>query len=364
MENSKNRALDGIKGISAILIACVYHLATIGFPYTGGGIFADNVIFDWIYRNGYLFVELFLCISGYITFMVYSQKIDLKVMNFPQYVGRRICRIFPLMIVTLLLSLVANLYFDYCYGTFFWPHGNDSVLTLGLGLFGIQTLFPIGQSWNYPAWSLSVFFLCWIIYFILIYHTKKSDNLRIYFCILLVFCGMTIYLNPTGYNIFLFNGDAARGYMSFFMGGLLFYFEKKVTPPYRKIVAIICFVWLLLIGILSALNVELGNLPVLFSTLVFPPFLIIVLETPVVNRFFSIKVFTFLGKISFSIYLCNFMLEILVYIVFDKVGILGKVGQLQFMIFYLVVHIIVGSIFYYIFEKVLPNRLRCIKVVI
>ena len=69
-------AIDGLRGLSAIAIACIYHLATINIKYPQGLPFHDIMLINWIYRRGSIFVELFLVISGYMTFYSYTSKID------------------------------------------------------------------------------------------------------------------------------------------------------------------------------------------------------------------------------------------------------------------------------------------------
>lgn len=36
MEKKRINAIDGMKGINALIIACVYHLATVPFEYLNG----------------------------------------------------------------------------------------------------------------------------------------------------------------------------------------------------------------------------------------------------------------------------------------------------------------------------------------
>lgn len=69
-------SLDGLKGIACIIIACIYHPTTIGFCHTGGAAPVNNILFDWLYGHGWVFVELFLVISGYVTFYIYNSLID------------------------------------------------------------------------------------------------------------------------------------------------------------------------------------------------------------------------------------------------------------------------------------------------
>lgn len=105
--------LNGIKGLASLEIACIYHLATINYPYKSGEIPFENVFpFTWCYQKGGIFVELFLLLSGFLAFYVYSEKIA-EGMSFTQYMKRRVMRIFPLMWITLGTTVILDLIYGY-----------------------------------------------------------------------------------------------------------------------------------------------------------------------------------------------------------------------------------------------------------
>lgn len=108
MAQKKYSCLNGVKGLAAVEIACVYHLATINYPYKSGLPFEKFFLFSWCYRNGYIFVELFFLLSGLLAFYVYSEKIA-EGMSFTQFMGKRVLRIFPLMWITLGMTLILDL---------------------------------------------------------------------------------------------------------------------------------------------------------------------------------------------------------------------------------------------------------------
>ena len=127
--SKRNNALDGLKGISALLIACVYHLNTVPFGYTAPLPFRDNFIMGRIYERGWIFVDFFFLISGYTAFMHYTTKIE-EGMKFHEFIKRRMIRIFPLMWVTLFTAVTGEMIHYTVVGRFWINTGNNTIFTL------------------------------------------------------------------------------------------------------------------------------------------------------------------------------------------------------------------------------------------
>lgn len=303
-EASKSKRLpilDSLKGLSAIIIACLYHPQTIGFVHTAGVAPIENRFFRLFYDYGFLFVEFFLLISGYLSFYIYGRNREKAAVSFTTYNKKRLVRILPLIIVTLFTSTVLNLVFaKHNGGGFFWPNGNDTILTLTLELFGLQSAFPIGQSWNYPAWSMSVFILIWIIFWFVIHFTNRSgdeevdcgipktDRNRIIICIALVTLGCSLQLSQYPMQTLLLNGSLARGYLAFFMGGIVYYIQKYCTNSFCRVISEIGMLWtvlcfLLAYGVFTNPEIQWGQVNVLFGLFFFPSLLLFCLSHPFMN---------------------------------------------------------------------------------
>ena len=219
-KTSRILAIDSIRGLSAIAIACVYHLATVPFVYQSGFPLGNIGMLYWIYQRGWVFVELFLVISGYTSFVSYSQKID-GGLSFRKYAVRRMIRIYPLMLGTLVFAAVGILSW-YSLHDHSWWSGSDAHLNLTTFVFsalGLQSFFQVPQSWNFPSWSLSVFFVCWILFFLMLRITRNKTQLRLPINCIMILIGISLILNPPTVQIAFLNGSAARGYISFFGGG-------------------------------------------------------------------------------------------------------------------------------------------------
>ena len=304
-----------------------------------------------------MLVELFLVISGFSAFMAYTEKID-QGMKFYRYVMKRAVRIYPLMLATFLIALVEQLIFFQRFGTYFWGCDNSLTMII-LSCLGLQSLFPGGATWNAPSWSLSIFFLCWLIYYPIVRFTKNKrdkDAFRVALCVVMVLLGIGLRRNSLQQDVF-FCSDMPRGYIAFFSGGLAYYIYKATGEHDKRVLIAAAAVLLSLLGF-RCLGVEVGDYTIVLGLVVFPAMLLLVLKSRFIGTLLSFRPLTYLGKISFSIYLCNFPIEI-------AIGYLDKVVDLhidysspRFLFVFFVVHIIVASIIYLIFEKKVPDALK------
>ena len=102
---TKSKAINLIKFISAIIIACIYHYKN-DFPV--GTLFERNILIRGISNYGHLLVELFFIISGYLFYISYSKKIKNKKINFTTFIKKRYLRLIPLAALTSIIWLVPN----------------------------------------------------------------------------------------------------------------------------------------------------------------------------------------------------------------------------------------------------------------
>lgn len=356
----KNRigALDGIKGISALLIACVYHLATVPFPYASGLPLEKVKIFNWIYRFGYIFVEVFLFVSGYTAFYHYTEKIE-HGLGIWDFLKRRIQRIFPVMWITLVSAVVGEIiYFSNHEQMFWWGGGNNTILTLFLNVFGLQAIFNVGQSWNYPGWSLSIFFLCWLIYWCIITIAKESRRKKILGCLIMIMVGIIIQISYPNIAIPGFTYSAARGYISFFGGGLFLLINEALSFETKKISVFISITWLVFVGILCKVGISLEPFSTTMALAIIPMVMVVLLNSTIMKKILEFKLFLFLGKISFSLYLCNYSIEIFTAMINEVLDLNINFSGVSFFVGNILIQILISSIVYYFFEV---RIMECIK---
>ena len=112
--------------------------------------FHARVRYTHVYNpeGGYLAVDLFFCLSGFVLSEAYAQRLDAG-MSWMDFMWRRVLRLWPLYAVGIVLPLILTLYFAIRRGGALSP-----LLAEATELFFIPSiqgdLFPL----NIPAWSL------------------------------------------------------------------------------------------------------------------------------------------------------------------------------------------------------------------
>lgn len=160
------KSFEGGRGVAALLVA-LFHLK----------IFAGQLA---LIRNGYLLVDLFFVMSGFLMCLLYRQKLE-RPEAMPPFLLRRFGRLFPLLVfatvayvlVLNLKSALRNLAVAHGYlashGTPAmlaqdWPTWSELASTVtmthGMGLFDRLILNPV-------SWSISVEFYAYVLFAIL-----------------------------------------------------------------------------------------------------------------------------------------------------------------------------------------------------
>jgi peptidoglycan/LPS O-acetylase OafA/YrhL len=147
--------LTGLRGVAAIWVV-TFH----AYPIVSS-------LFNWperalvpVIREGFLAVDLFFILSGFVLSHGYADGFQTSVRNnYAAFLVARVRRIFPLHWVCLgiMVFLVAS------FPDHWWGPGPFSPHSLISSTLLIQTWIPsTAQAWNHPAWSLSAE---WLAYF-------------------------------------------------------------------------------------------------------------------------------------------------------------------------------------------------------
>lgn len=293
----------------------------------------------------------------------YSEKIK-EGLSFNNFIWKRIYRIFPLMWGTLGLTVAIDIFYNLTHNFqfFFWG-GNDSLLTLILNFIGVQDMFSIGQSWNYPAWSLTQFFICWIIFYWII-HLDKKEQMSVWLFMLMICLG--ICLQTTWHiNIIFFNISISRGYVAFFTGCILWYIDNYCKCHNKsKLLIQISMVYVSLeFMVVTLLKLPTGPENPAYVLGVFAPIVIIAINEKHMNCLLSNGIFQYLGEISFSVYLCNYFVEVLVAGCNDAFSLNINASTPYFLIFYFALNIAIASLVHFSIEKWITNILKRLVIV-
>lgn len=306
-KNIQFSTLDSLRGLAAIVIVIYHHSAV-----------------RW---GGYLMVDFFLVLSGFILSHNYLYN---NIAKTPvEFISHRLSRLYPLHIYTLLTFIVVSVII----GRFpVYPDGNLFTLLQQITLTQNIGLNPHGITWNHPSWSISV--ELWINIIFILFISKTTRNITLIFASLL--CLAVIYRN-TGYldthyanyrfNIFadnyyiVLNSGMLRGLTSFLVGILsyrmyLLYKNDARIKNYINYIEALCVlgVFALVLGRpIKASHTDMFA-PLLFMWVVF----IFAFEQGWLSK--RLKKISYLGVISYSIYLNQITVLLAYNFVHNRVG--------------------------------------------
>lgn len=144
MSKSHLHTLDGLRGVAALAVV-FFHL----------GLWTSV---PWFFAHGYLAVDFFFCLSGFVIAYVYKQRFD-EGLKFSEFVAQRMIRLYPVIAIGMILGL---LFFA---GFSFAARNQPYVLTDVIVAFAVNIfLIPfvgvksvVGDSiypLNSPFWSI------------------------------------------------------------------------------------------------------------------------------------------------------------------------------------------------------------------
>lgn len=304
--DSRYATLDGLRGAAAMVVVFVHFHTLYHLP---------------IIEHGYLAVDLFFVMSGFVIANAYDRKLSSGQLNWQQYFVLRLFRLYPLYLAGLALGVVA---LAYRLPASHWREMASAVpasLLMMPSHAPLRTFYPYPLTLdfiyplNFPAWSLFFELVASLAYGLFFRHLTTR-------LLIVVMCASGVSLGIAAYTSGLDNGVAwptfyvgfARLGYAFPAGLLLYRFHR---PARRR-------------GSLSAMLIVALTLGILFmpwSTLHQPAvdLLIVLVALPAVAWAAChaepparlMPLFAFSGAISYAIYVLHvpfaFIVEDLAY---------------------------------------------------
>lgn len=297
------KALTGLRGIAACLVM-FYHFKL------------DNFVpapLSTIIHHGYLSVDLFFVLSGFVMAMTYSHLFEngFHFSDYKKFLLRRVARVYPLYFVAVVAAILVF---------YFMPNSNDmdidlTVPTIATNLLMIQS-WGFSHSYLLPGWSISTEFAAYLLFPILLAGTYfSSRKVAFFWGFLAILTIITLALIPEDFIHFgkegkimnIWNEDTfgplLRCLSEFTLGLLTFrlygYAPARVWLQKKGVV--------MAIATLLALLFMIGQADVAIILLV--PFFILALTSPtsLPAKFLAWGPIYGLGLISYSLYLCHLM---------------------------------------------------------
>lgn len=350
--------LDILKFVAAICISCMLHFHDHFVPAYGINYpFVHNNFFYYWSTHGWIFVEMFFITSELLFYYSYMQKIKNAKLTFYNFFTNRALRLYPLVIITSLYMYILQIILDYFTQTVWSASG-----TLDLWVLFSDILFcgkQYGTSLNAPLWYTNALLLCLLVAFLL---TKLSNQWGGWLYTLPIIIGVGIKF--TGVNTFFLNTTLSRGYISFFIGillGFIFTYSDKMAYKKRAILIAITFFWLVIMITIACSPYYsyhcIRDFNLFASFMLFPELFYICYNSKFINKICGNKIFKYLGKISFGIYVWNFPIYITLYELDVLGGFNWNLASKYFWIFVVIIHIFVGIVSYNFLEKKIPFKI-------
>ncbi|MDZ8052913.1 MAG: acyltransferase family protein [Aulosira sp. ZfuVER01] len=310
-------SLTSLRGIASVVVV-IHHFSYYTLPKTGSTLSTYSNFF----HNGYLWVDFFFMLSGFIMTHVYARDFSTKVTsdNYRSYLLSRFARIYPLHIFILSLFVGLEIFKTFLLHHFVFT-GKFNLTALFANIFLLQAfdlncppLFWCNTYWNEPAWSISVeFFIYCIFPFLLFFLLKNSykNDLMIYLSSLI---GILLLVTFTRGNL-----DSIIGVPAIARCGLECVLGIITYKVYRRgnyqkyfnlnLLAIIAITWIMLI-----MHNYWHHWRSLHDCLILPAFSLLILAVAVnnkgvISKFLNSQLMLYLGTISYSVYLVHWFIQ-------------------------------------------------------
>jgi peptidoglycan/LPS O-acetylase OafA/YrhL len=295
IKNNRFFLLDFFRGFAALSVAIFHYkiFYSLDISVNSSNV-SDQPYYSYIkiiYEFGWIAVQFFFLLSGFIFYEIYLEKIHKKTINFKNFFILRFSRLYPIHLFSLIIIIVL-FYLLFIYGIKNPLKVDSKHLVLNLFLIHSWGLEDFA-SFNIPSWSISIEALLYLIFFLIV----RQKNFFVFtFCFFLI--------SPV---IFLFNKLLGYGFFCFFLGGIVSLLNNKFLFLKKKNFIIFLF-FSLFISIILSFNTIIQKILLL---VIFFPSLILISIKYNNNKIFHNKFFSYFGDISYSIYLIHYPIQIL-----------------------------------------------------
>lgn len=342
--------------LAALSIALIHHyicdFASIVQVQSFYDIFPEPV--RWYAVQMIFVADLFFVISGVLFLLIYESRIG--TMSFFSFMKKRILRIWPLMITTTVALYLEHIFLYLKDGTTWGDIGTVSFVELAVNcFFGGKGTLSQPLTLNGPAWFVGVLMECYALAFLMAKLSAKWNSMAPYlFPIAVGFYAVSAQVAVIGLNTLV-----ARGFISFFIGVFIGRVIRDMTEDNQTKIRFVC-VGMLAVALLVALSgITMDmflSLSLFVPVMVYPPLFILLYDVRWLNKLCDSAVIKYLGNISFGIYLWDFPIWCLMFLLY-RAGFLGDGSGGLPVLFSLMLHLLIGIASYELLEKGLFRKL-------
>lgn len=289
-------ALESLRGIAALGVV-VFHIAWT-FPLYDIGLI----------RNGYLMVDLFFVLSGFVICHSYGRRLDTG-RDVAKFIWIRFGRLYPLHLILLFVFLgieIAKYIAEREYGLLANKSAftSNNIFSFISNLLLVQALgFHDKPTYNLPAWSISTEFYTYIC-FATIWVLLRTQVTLLYMSALLIFASITLDSGELSHNMF-------RCIEGFFVGVITYHFyvalpkwqlSKSEHKWYTHLPGLLSFA-----GLIVFLSLKNRTGPDILILPVFAVLIVSIAATPkgLLSTILEIAPLAWIGKVSYSVYMVH-----------------------------------------------------------
>ena len=348
--NTQLPSLTALRGVAAFWVV-LYHYSVQALPNL------DVVPHTYLIHKGYLAVDMFFMLSGFVMTHVYHRAFSESVTrNYRSFLFARVARIYPLHLLILVLFVATALASQWTSGATLGSlrnvplQGSESVSAFVANVFMVQGLDAGNLSWNYPSWSISVEFMAYLLFpFALPAIWRASDKAKFAMALFLVALLALLAVVTKG-NFDQWDGPITllRCLPEFILGTLLYCAFRAV--PQGSFLGRDAMVFGVLLLIVFCLHLGAPDLLItcLFALLV----LTAVLNHGSFAALANLSPLIWLGDISYSLYLVHGFIQFLTAKLLAHYGIqnhedLSIYSSLSLMVLMIAVSLAVANLTYF-----------------
>lgn len=349
MTSSNNRIeyLDSIRGIAALMVV-VYHF--IGWKWPEETTYhVASMIF-----NGADAVSFFFVLSGFV--LSYKYLHNDKSMQTPNFLYKRILRLYPAYIVTVIINYL------------YW---NRVLLLDGQITNVLQDIFvdnsqklwqelvmvKLNHKFYIPGWTLAVEMVFSLLMPIFVFLARKE--------IIIIWLLIPITFVIGGHHLSMFTMHFSLGILLAYYYPIIVNFDFKSSTlfSWRYIIFILVFVLFSIrhvrriwpFGedydrIAKLINLDMFHYTGIGSALI----LLWIINTPRIQKFLTNRFFLFIGRISYSVYLCHWLAVVFAMNNWDKMMSFFSnyyFGAISILLGVIATTISAATIMYYVVEE-------------
>jgi peptidoglycan/LPS O-acetylase OafA/YrhL len=291
----KINELESLRGLAALLVVFFHIPKWTSFLSVG------------IINNGYLMVQLFFVLSGFVIFNAYGNNIK-STRDLARFQFLRFGRLYPvhiLFVLVFFLIEIAKYIAQTKIGTVIpnsQPFRENNFTALIQHIFLVQAIGPTGNhdTFNVPSWSISVEFYTYFIFGCVVLLPGKGSR---HFIFLVIAIASVVLLASSA--TFGFE-DILNGLGGFFIGCLTAVFVKNTTLKVSRVASLILF--FTIIAFLQFKTSKTYDVAIYFLTAGLIGTLVLQ-KNGLLNSVLRLGIFTWLGAISYSLYMAHSAVE-------------------------------------------------------